>query len=83
MVPFGKEQIEVHCDANPDVRYENNNFVKQLAGMIMGQGFAYVLKPNAWVSSHAADHIVKFKHLSNRQRKRTKKKLRRGLGARA
>jgi len=69
VVPFGKDQIEVHADANPDSQYASNNFVRQIAGMIMGQGFRAVLKPNAWVSSHAADHLVKNKHLSGRERR--------------
>lgn len=75
VVPFGKDQIEVHADANTNDRYKSNDHVKAIAGMIMGQGFSYVLKPNAWVSSHAADHLVKNKHRSRKYRRRYRKAM--------
>jgi len=80
---FGAEQIEVHADANPNPKWKSSDYHKQIAGMIMGQGFAAVLKPNAWVSSHAADHIVKLKHVSRskaRTYKRSMKKMRVAAG---
>ena len=54
-----RDRILVHVDANPDPIYKSSNYVKQLAGMVMGYGFKHVLKPDAYVASHAADHIVK------------------------
>ena len=56
------DRILVHVDANPNKKYASSNYVKQLAGMVMGYGFRYVLKPDAFVASHAADHIVKHKN---------------------
>ena len=56
------DKILVHVDANPDTRWASSNYVKQLAGMVLGYGFKYVLKPDAFVASHAADHIVKNKN---------------------
>lgn len=56
------DRIVVHVDANPKKEYASNNYVKQLAGMVMGYGFKHLLKPDSWASSHAADHIVKNKH---------------------
>ena len=57
-----RDKILVHVDANPDPLFKSSNYVKQLAGMVMGYGFNHILKPNAWAASHAADHIVKRKN---------------------
>ena len=63
-----QKQIWVHVDANPDTRYDSSDYVKQLAGMVAGNGFPVLVKPNAWCASHVADHAVKNKH----QRARSK-----------
>jgi len=65
-LPNIKERIVVHVDANPNIKHKSSDHVKTLAGMCMGYGFNYVLKPNAWASSHCADHVVKNKHLPRR-----------------
>jgi predicted RNase H-related nuclease YkuK (DUF458 family) len=57
-----RDRILVHVDANPNPTYKSSNYVKQLAGMVMGYGFNHILKPDAWAASHAADHIVKNKN---------------------
>ena len=57
-----RKQIWVHVDANPDERFDSSNYVKQLAGMVAGNGFPVLVKPNAWCASHVADHAVKNKH---------------------
>lgn len=57
-----QDRIVVHVDANPDKRFESSNYVKSLAGMVMGFGFRHLLKPDSWAASHASDHIVKNKH---------------------
>ena len=64
-----QDRIEVHVDANTDKQFDSSDYVKQLVGMVIGQGFNYVLKPEAAASSHAADHIVKNKHLPSVDRK--------------
>jgi predicted RNase H-related nuclease YkuK (DUF458 family) len=53
----------IHIDANPDIRFASSTYVKELTGMVVGQGFKSVLKPDAWCASHAADHVVKHKIL--------------------
>jgi len=63
------DRIEVHVDSNSDERFDSSDYVKQLGGMGIGQGFRYTLKPEAAASSHAADHIVKNKHLPSPARK--------------
>jgi predicted RNase H-related nuclease YkuK (DUF458 family) len=57
-----RDQILVHVDANPNSRWASSRYYKQLAGMVEGNGFRYILKPDAWCASHAADHYVKSKH---------------------
>lgn len=53
--------MTVHVDANPNVKFKSSAYVKELASMVMSQGFKAVLKPDAWCASHAADHVVKGK----------------------
>lgn len=65
-----KNRIEVHADANPDPKWKSHSHHKQIQGMIFGQGFHAVLKPYSWVSTHAADRIVKNKHLDKINKKR-------------
>jgi len=60
--PKIQDNIIVHVDANPKKIHASSDFVKQLAGLCMGYGFNYILKPNAWAASHVADHLVKNKN---------------------
>lgn len=54
--------VTLHIDANPDPRFKSSEYVQELAGLCVGQGFRTLLKPDSWASSHAADHAVKHKH---------------------
>jgi predicted RNase H-related nuclease YkuK (DUF458 family) len=54
-----KNEINVHVDANPDERFASSKYVKELASMVMSQGFTCVLKPQSWAATHASDHIVR------------------------
>lgn len=49
----------VHIDANPEPRYKSSEYVQALVGMVMGQGFRAVIKPDSYAASHAADWIVR------------------------
>jgi predicted RNase H-related nuclease YkuK (DUF458 family) len=51
----------VHIDANIDPKHASSKYVEELVGLVMGQGFRAVVKPEAWAASHAADHAVKHK----------------------
>lgn len=55
--------ITIHLDANPNVKFKSSCCVKELVGMVVGQGFAYEVKPRSWCSSHVAEHVVK--HIVN------------------
>jgi len=51
----------VHIDANTDPAHKSSKYVEELVGLVMGQGFNAVIKPEAFAASHAADHAVKHK----------------------
>lgn len=61
-VPEEVEMI-VHIDANSNVRWESNQYIQELVGMVVGQGFDYRIKPDSWCASHCCDHLVKGKRL--------------------
>lgn len=54
-------ELEVHIDANPNTRFESSKYVKDMVSMVVSQGFAYKIKPDAWAAMHVADHVVKYK----------------------
>ena len=56
------ERIHVHIDVNPKAIHKSSQYLQQLAGMVAGQGFPVLYKPDAWAASRAADHAVKGKH---------------------
>ena len=52
-------ELTVHIDANPVIKYHSSKYVQELVGLVVGQGFKALIKPDAWAASHAADHIVR------------------------
>jgi uncharacterized protein len=59
LAPIVPERLSVHIDANPEPRHRSSQFVQELVGMVMGQGFRAIIKPDAYAASHAADWIVR------------------------
>lgn len=53
--------LTVHVDANPNLKFRSSDHVKELAAMVVSQGFKTLLKPDSWAASHLADHVVKNK----------------------
>lgn len=51
--------LTVHVDANPVIAHKSSQYVQELVGAVVSQGFKAVIKPDAWCASHAADHIVR------------------------
>lgn len=49
----------VHIDANPVVAYKSSQYVQELVGLVVGQGFRALIKPESWAASDAADHVVR------------------------
>ena len=51
--------LTVHIDANPVVAFKSSAYVHELVGLVVGQGFKALIKPESWAASHAADHVVR------------------------
>jgi predicted RNase H-related nuclease YkuK (DUF458 family) len=47
--------LEVHADINTDPNFESNVALKEAMGYILGMGFEFKAKPNAFASSSCAD----------------------------
>ena len=57
--PIVKGDLTVHIDANPVVAHKSSAYVQELVGLVVGQGFKALIKPESWAASHAADHVVR------------------------
>ena len=57
--PIVKGDLTVHIDANPVVTHKSSAYVQELVGLVVGQGFKALIKPDSWAASHAADHVVR------------------------
>jgi predicted RNase H-related nuclease YkuK (DUF458 family) len=67
------DQIQVHIDANTNLKWASGKYHQQLAGMVVGSGFKALLKPDSWCSSHVADHAVNLKNVSSSARRVTRR----------
>ena len=50
--------MEVHADINTNPSFKSNDALKEAMGYIMGMGFAFKAKPEAFASSSCANKIV-------------------------
>jgi uncharacterized protein len=57
--PIVKGDLTVHIDANPVVAHRSSQYVQELVGLVVGQGFKALIKPESWAATHAADHVVR------------------------
>jgi predicted RNase H-related nuclease YkuK (DUF458 family) len=48
--------LEIHADINPDPIHESNKALQQAIGYILGMGYGFKVKPDAYAASNAADH---------------------------
>jgi len=57
---FDKYQVEmeVHADINTNPQFKSNVALREATGYILGMGFAFKAKPDAFASSSCADKIV-------------------------
>jgi hypothetical protein len=53
-----KVEMEVHVDINTQPHYKSNAAFKEAMGYIMGMGFAFKAKPQAFASSSCANKVV-------------------------
>ena len=51
-------EMEVHADINTDPNFKSNGALKDAMGYILGMGFAFRAKPQAFASSSCANKIV-------------------------
>lgn len=51
-------ELEVHADINTDPNFKSNVALKEAMGYILGMGFAFKAKPNAFASSSCADKVI-------------------------
>ena len=50
--------LEVHADINTDPHFKSNEALKEAMGYILGMGFVFKAKPEAFASSSCADKVV-------------------------
>ncbi len=50
--------LEVHADINTNPNFKSNKALKEAMGYILGMGFVFKAKPNAFASSSCADKMV-------------------------
>ena len=53
-----KVELEVHADINTDPQFQSNTALKDAMGYILGMGFVFKAKPDAFASSYCADKVV-------------------------
>lgn len=53
-----KVELEVHADINTDPSFKSNTALKEAMGYILGMGFVFKAKPDAFASSSCADKMV-------------------------
>ena len=50
--------MEVHADINTNPQFKSNDALREAMGYILGMGFAFKAKPEAFASSSCADKAV-------------------------
>ena len=51
-------ELEVHADINTDPEFQSNSALKDAMGYILGMGFVFKAKPDAFASSSCADKVI-------------------------
>ena len=51
-------ELEVHADINTDPHFKSNTALNEAMGYILGMGFVFKAKPDAFASSYCADKMV-------------------------
>ena len=52
-------ELEVHADINTDPSFKSNKALNEAMGYILGMGFVFKAKPEAYASSYCADKVVR------------------------
>jgi predicted RNase H-related nuclease YkuK (DUF458 family) len=48
-------QLEIHADINPDPLHDSNKALQSAVGYILGMGYSFKVKPDAFAASSGAD----------------------------
>jgi len=59
LAPVVQGELTIHIDANPSEKFMSNKYVQELVGLVVGQGFKALIKPESWAAAHCADHVVR------------------------
>jgi len=51
-------EMEVHADINTDPQFKSNIALKEAMGYILGMGYTFRAKPDAFASSYCANKVV-------------------------
>ena len=51
-------ELEVHADINTDPSFRSNTALSEAMGYILGMGFVFKAKPDAFASSSCADKVI-------------------------
>ena len=51
-------EMEVHADINTNPQFKSNEALREAMGYILGMGFAFKAKPEAFASSSCANKMV-------------------------
>jgi len=51
--------LEVHADINSDPEFESHIAYKEAMGYILGMGYTFRAKPNAFASTYCANKVIK------------------------
>jgi predicted RNase H-related nuclease YkuK (DUF458 family) len=54
-----KIDLEVHADINTNPQFRSNAALKEAMGYILGMGYVFKAKPDAFASSYCANKVVK------------------------
>ncbi len=57
LIKYGID-MEVHADINTNPQFKSNDALKDAMGYILGMGFSFKAKPDAFASSCCADKII-------------------------
>jgi len=50
-------KLEIHADINPDVKFDSNKALSEAVGYMLGMGYDFKVKPDAWAASKGADKL--------------------------
>jgi len=52
-------ELVVHVDVNKKKKWKSSQYLEELVGMVVGQGFKFAVKPTAWAAQSVADKFAR------------------------